>query len=88
MWNTHRLFICWNGQINHDPYVLHPTKTETHDIIRVKGGENSTILTAKISVAKLREFQILKLSSTENKKQGFKPTPPNFDHTKVLSRIP
>jgi hypothetical protein len=83
---------CYVVQANSSDYgdscVLQPTKSVTHDIIRVKGGENSAILTAKISVAKLREFQILKLSSTENKMHDFKPTPPNFDHTKVLSRMP
>lgn len=81
---------CYVVQANSSHYgdscVLQPTKSVTHDIIRVRGGENSTILTAKISVAKLREFQILKLSSTENKKHDFKPTPPSFDYSKVLER--
>ncbi len=81
---------CYVVQANSSDYgdscILQPTKSETHDIIRVKGGENETILTAKISISKLRDFQLLKLSSTENKKRDYKHTPPNFDHEKVLKR--
>lgn len=81
---------CYVVQANSSDYgdscILQPTKSETHEIIRVKGGENETVLTAKLSISKLREFQVLKLSSSENKKHEYKHTPPNFDHDKVLKR--
>ena len=81
---------CYVVQANSSDYgdscILQPTKSETRNMIRVKGGENETILTAKVSVKKLREFQMLKLSSTENKQHDYKHTPPSFDHKKVLER--
>jgi hypothetical protein len=53
------------------------------NIIRVTGGENSTILTTNLDIDKLRDFQSLGYSETDKR---FKPTPPGFDHSKPRKR--
>ncbi len=35
-----------------------PSKTEEKDIMRTKGGKNSTILVDEIDIKKIREFQL------------------------------
>jgi len=78
---------CYVAQANTSDYggscVLQPKKTEEVHIIKVKGGENCTILTATLDIKKLREFQFKGYSETD---KTFKPTPPGFDHQKVLRR--
>ena len=53
------------------------------DIIRVSGGENNTILTSKLDIKKLRDFQCLDYSETDKE---YKPLPPRFDCNKVKLR--
>ena len=65
-----------------DSRILQPTKSESRDIIKTKGGKNPCILAADIDINALREFQSLDYSL--QKDMGFfKPTPPDFNR-KVL----
>lgn len=81
---------CFVVQANSSDYgdscVVQPTKTETQNILRVKGGENSTILTATLNVQKLREFQLKTLTNSEARNEDYKMTPPNFDNQGVINR--
>ena len=78
---------CFVIQVNCSEYgdsrVVQPTNKERMNIIRVTGGENSTILTTDLDLNKLRDFQSLGYSETD---KTFKPTPPGFDHTKPKKR--
>lgn len=78
---------CFVIQVNcskfGDSRIVQPKKREEMDILRVSGGDNNTILTAKLEIKKLREFQCLDYSETDKE---FKPTPPGFDCDKVKIR--
>lgn len=78
------------AQVNTSHYgdnrITQPTKTETKDILRLKGGENDTILVGEIDIASLRDFQRESFITTRNDK-NFKPLPPNFHVSDTLKRI-
>ena len=73
---------CYCVQVNTSNYgdsrVTQPSKTETRDIIRTKGGINSTVLIGEINIDRLRDFQYLDYS-LQKLDDTFKPTPPNFN---------
>jgi hypothetical protein len=73
---------CYCVQVNSRNYgdsrITQPSKTDTKDILKVKGGTNETILVGKIDIRKLREFQIMQYE-LQKESGAFKPTPPNFD---------
>ena len=81
---------CYSIQVNDASYgdscVLQPTKAEVRDKIRVKGGENTTVLICNLDLEKLREFQI-KGYSGQKELDTFKPTPPDFDRCEVKKRM-
>ena len=81
---------CYCVQVNSSNYgdsrITMPSKTEEKDIMRTKGGKNSTILVDEIDIKKIREFQ-LKDYNLQMKDKGFKTTPPGFDHKIVLDKI-
>ncbi|RLT91614.1 MULTISPECIES: reverse transcriptase domain-containing protein [unclassified Ketobacter] len=78
---------CYTVQANTSQYggscVLRPTKTESKTLLYVKGGENSCVLTTKLDIKKLREFQY---KSKPGSKDEFKHLPPGYDSDAVLSR--
>jgi len=78
---------CFVIQVNCSEYgdsrIVRPTNRERMDVLRVSGGDNNTILTAKLEIKKLREFQCLDYSDTDKE---FKPTPPGFDCDRVKLR--
>ncbi len=69
-----------------DTRLTQPVETARKDILRLKGGENDTILVAKINLSKLREFQRKKFSLTHDEKE-FKPLPPDYLLEDVMKRI-
>ena len=73
---------CYCVQVNSRNYgdsrITQPSKTETKDILKVKGGTNETILVGKVDIKKLREFQIMQYD-LQKESGAFKPTPPNFN---------
>ncbi len=78
---------CFVVQVNCSEYgdsrIVRPTNRERMDLVRVSGGENNTILTSKLNIKKLRDFQCLDYSETD---KDFKPTPPGFECDKVKLR--
>lgn len=81
---------CYCVQVNSSYYgdsrITKPSKTEDKDIIRTKGGRNSTILVDEIDIKTLRDFQIKEYNLQQHDNQ-FKPTPPNFNKDIVMKKI-
>ena len=81
---------CYCIQVNSSDYgdsrITKPSKTEEKDIVRTKGGVNSTILVDEIDIAKMRDFQ-LKEYPLQAYDKNFKPTPPGFQPEIVLKKI-
>ncbi|MEC3880311.1 hypothetical protein [Parapedobacter sp. 10938] len=69
-----------------DTRITQPSKTERKDILKLKGGDNDTILVSEINLKLLREFQ-RKLYMTTKDDKRFKPLPPEFSLDDVLKRI-
>ncbi|ARN56867.1 reverse transcriptase domain-containing protein [Sedimentisphaera salicampi] len=74
---------CYYIQVNSSNYgdsrIVSPSKKDFMDVVKVKGGENTTILTATLDIKALREHQHKTYSLQKNSEFGFKPTPPNYD---------
>ena len=81
---------CYCVQVNSSDYgdsrITKPSRTEEKDIVRTKGGRNSTILVDEIDIGKIREFQ-LKEYNLQAYDKSFKPTPPGFEPDIVLKKI-
>ena len=81
---------CYCVQVNSSDYgdsrITKPAKTEDKDIVRTKGGLNSTILADEIDVSQIRNFQ-LKEYNLQVADQRFKSTPPGFRSDIVLKKI-
>ncbi|WP_199529034.1 hypothetical protein [Pseudoalteromonas sp. bablab_jr010] len=78
---------CYTVQANTSQYggscVLRPTKTESKTMLYVKGGENPCVLTTKLDIKGLRDFQY---KSKPGSKDYFKHLPPGYDCDSVLTR--
>ncbi len=78
---------CYTIQANTSEYggscVLRPTKTESKTMLFVKGGDNPCVLTAKLDIKGLRDFQY---KSKPSSKDYFKYLPPGYDSDSVLTR--
>ena len=73
---------CYCIQVNISKYgdsrITQPSKTEKKDILRIKGGNNATVLVEEVDIKKLRDFQLL--GNIEQRNRGdFKVTSPDFD---------
>ncbi len=72
---------CYCVQVNSsdfgDSRIVQPTKTETLNIVKTKGGVNTTILVGEVDVKKLRSFQQKSIMSQKDD-ATFKQTPPGF----------
>lgn len=81
---------CYCVQVNSSDYgdsrITKPSKTEDKDIVRTKGGINSTILVDEIDVSQIRDFQ-LKEYNLQAYDKKFKPTPPGFKPGVVMKKI-
>ena len=57
---------CYCIQVNSSDYgdsrIIKPSRSEEKDIVRTKGGKNSTVLVGEIDVGKIREFQLKEYS--------------------------
>lgn len=84
---------CFCVQVNTsefgDSRITTPSKTESKDLLKVKGGKNSTILIDTIDVMGLRNFQLKGHALQEKSADGqkYKPTPPAFDYDVVNKKI-
>lgn len=77
---------CFCIQVNTSQYgdsrITLPSKTESKDLLKVKGGKNSMLLTDVLDISALRNFQLQgNLSQTNDKtnKMNLKLTPPDFN---------
>ena len=81
---------CYCVQVNSSDYgdsrITKPSKTEDKDILRTKGGSNSTILVDEINISEMRDFQF-KEYELQAMDSRFKPTPPGFLPKVVLRKI-
>ena len=76
---------CYAIQVNTSQfgsYVLQPSRTETRVKLAVQGGDNVSIRTTTIDIAKLRSFQF---KSKPKGNLAFKPLPPGYDNDAVLT---
>lgn len=87
--STVRDIHCYMIQVNTSQYgdsrIICPSNSEKKDIIKVKGGQNTSVLIDKIDLKKLREFQFKNYNSQLSDKD-FKPTPPSFKHENARKR--
>lgn len=81
--DVHCICVQANTSQYGDSRIIQPSRTETMNILRVKGGENQFIMSAEIDVKALREFQVVDYNMQEEKKNMFKQTPPKFERNKV-----
>lgn len=81
---------CYCIQVNSSDYgdsrITKPSKTEEKDMIRTKGGKNSTILVDTIDISKLRNFQI-KEYELQRQDAHFKTTSPDFNVKIVMKKV-
>lgn len=84
--DLHAYIIQVNDSYYGDSRIVAPKRSEEMDIVRVKGGENTTILTATLDLKSLREHQSLDYPLQERHPSGFKKTPPMMDQTWIHRR--
>lgn len=81
---------CYCVQVNSSNYgdsrIVQPTNSIRLNIIRTKGGINSTILVDTVNIEKLRRHQI-KEYELQNETKDFKPTPPGFNKDLVWKKL-
>lgn len=72
---------CYVVQVNTSDYgdsrIVQPSKTESKDLVKLKGGENIYLVVDSIDVKKLRDFQA-KGHCLQKNDENFKLTPPDF----------
>ena len=80
---------CFIVQVNSSDYgdskIIMPSKTEEKTLVHVKGGSNTVVLTSRLPITSLRDFQLASYGEQINDKR-FKFTPPGFDHDSALKR--
>ncbi len=73
---------CYVVQVNTSDYgdsrIVQPSKTESKDLVKLKGGKNIYLVIDSIDIKKLRDFQVKGHCLQKNDKE-FKLTPPNFN---------
>lgn len=86
---TSRDLHCYFIQVNTSNYgdsrVAHPKKTENRDSLRIKGGENTSLLVDVLDIKGLREFQYKGYGLQRNDKE-YKPTPADYKHEDARKR--
>ncbi len=75
--DIHTYVIQVNTSQYGDSRINQPSESFLKDIVKIKGGENVTVLTAKIDIKRLREFQSYNYI-LQDKRKWYKATPPNF----------
>lgn len=75
--DIHAYIIQVNTSEYGDSRITQPSDSSTKDILKIKGGDNVSLITSCISIKDLREFQKLNYSLQEGNR-NFKYTPPNF----------
>ena len=77
---------CFCIQVNTSQYgdsrITLPSKTESKDLLKIKGGKNSMVLTDVLDISALRNFQLqgnLSQINDKTNKLNLKLTPPDFN---------
>lgn len=87
---TARDLHCYFAQVNTAQYgdsrIIQPSKTDSMNLLRTKGGKNEALLIHEIDISGLRAFQSLAISG-QMTDDRFKCTPPDFDLSQVERRI-
>ncbi len=84
--DLHCYFIQSNSAHYGDSRIYQPSSSNYSDILKIKGGENSTLLVGNINIKKLREFQNTNYD-LQGSDKSFKPTPPDYDKDNLRTRI-
>ena len=84
--DLHCYFVQSNSAHYGDNRIYQPTSSNYSDILKIKGGENSTLLVGTINIKKLREFQNTEYELQRSDK-SFKPTPPDYNRGILKDRI-
>lgn len=83
--DLHCFFVQANTSNFGDSRITQPTKSESQNLISIKGGLNNSILIGEVDIQSLREFQ---LADYQIQKDGiYKPTPPGLDPEIVRVKI-
>ena len=81
---------CYVVQVNDskfgDSRVVSPSKSESMNPLRIKGGDNLTFLTMNLNLKALRTHQ-RKGYGLQKDSKDFKPTPPGFPMNELKARI-
>ncbi len=80
--DVHSFIIQVNTSNYGDSRITQPSESFKKDIVKIKGGDNVSLITGMINIKDLREFQSFE-SSLQMKSNLFKLTPPNF---KILKK--
>jgi len=75
--DIHAYIIQVNTSEYGDSRITQPSDSTTKDILKIKGGDNVSLITSCINIKDLREFQKLNYTLQEGNR-NFKYTPPNF----------
>ena len=71
-------YVVQVNTINYgDNRIIQPSKSEILDIVKIKGGEDTNIVTGTINIDKLKKFQN-KSYTCQKEDNSFKPTPAGF----------
>jgi hypothetical protein len=80
--DIHAYTIQVNSSDYGDSRITLPKKTEHRDYVKLKGGENISLIVGDLDIKALRSFQQLTFADQLIDKT-FKPTPPNFVFQKI-----
>ena len=84
--DLHCYFIQSNNSIFGDNRITRPGKTDSKDLIKLKGGKNTTIVVDTINIDAIRRFQLMDHNLQMGDK-SFKPTPPWYDIDELEKRM-
>jgi len=77
-----RDLYCYMVNVNTSQYgdsrIISPKKTELMNLVQIKGGDNTTLITKKLDLSALRDMQIRKDYNYENN-NNYKPLPAGYD---------
>lgn len=79
--DIHCYVIQVNNSLFGDSRITMPARSFKKDMMKIKGGHNTTIITGEINIKELRYFQIIDTNAQEvflASKDYFKQTPPGF----------
>lgn len=84
--DLHCYFIQANTSDYGDSRLSMPKRSVEMTPVKIKGGDNDTIITFTVDIKSLRDFQ--RQSTLFQNKEEFKNTPPGYDHDFVSQREP